>query len=178
MLARELAHRRHLSPLFRVLWGWVTNDRNNEWKMIEGILKKYGALGVGPPAGWSPPPAAGGAAPAASNSPAATGFGQVRACFDRDGPQLCGRSLLVHAGSGGFLFVFFYFVSFCRLCWRRCACLAAEPTRTLLCKSGRHACFGRLLCCCCRCLSLPLLLAVIIVVVVVVADDGGGYLWR
>eukprot|EP00752_Nemacystus_decipiens_P008540 g7627.t1 len=48
---------------------------NNEWKMIEGILKKYGALGVGPPAGWSPPPAAGGTAPAAS-TPAPSGFGQ------------------------------------------------------------------------------------------------------
>lgn len=47
----------------------LCGSRNNEWKMIEGILKKYGQHGVGPPAGWSPPPAAGGAAP--------TGFGQV-----------------------------------------------------------------------------------------------------
>lgn len=42
--------------------------------MIEGILKKYGALGVGLPAGWSPPAAAGGP----------TGFGQVRVWDKRE----------------------------------------------------------------------------------------------
>ncbi|CAM9995765.1 unnamed protein product, partial [Hapterophycus canaliculatus] len=51
---------------------FLVKYKNNEWKMIEGILKKYGHLGVGPPAGWSPPP------PAAAGSPTAPmGFGQV-----------------------------------------------------------------------------------------------------
>lgn len=39
--------------------------------MIEGILKKYGHLGVGPPAGWSSPPAT------AASPTAPMGFGQV-----------------------------------------------------------------------------------------------------
>lgn len=62
-----------LFTAFVVVCG-LRGSRNNEWKMIEGILKKYGALGVGLPAGWSPPAAAGGP----------TGFGQVRVWDKRE----------------------------------------------------------------------------------------------
>lgn len=74
--------------------------RNNEWKIVEGILKKYGNLGVCPPIGWAPL-GAGGAAVATQQEP--TVFGQ-QVCCDILYYHLCDFSHRFNARGVGFWF--------------------------------------------------------------------------